>query len=101
MRSTSIAKQFSVFPYLPHYHFFLLLYLTVLLVAHLVSDVSARQAEKNVSALSQNNCTASYQAALEDVFTIKKQCEGAAFYDCCQVRSTSKQGCISQSTPFN
>ena len=65
---------------------YLLLYLTVLLVSHLVSDVGASHAEKNVSALSQKNCTASYQAALEEVFTIKEQCEGAAFYDCCQVR---------------
>ena len=70
---------------------YLLSYLSVLLVAHLVS-VSARHAEKNVSALPQNNCTSSYHAALEEVFTIKEQCEGAAFYDCCQVRATSKQG---------
>ena len=55
--------------------------LTVLLVAALVSDVSA---------LPLNNCTARYQAALEEVLTIKEQCKGAAFYDCCQVRSTSK-----------
>ena len=51
-----------------------------MLVAALVSDVSA---------LPLNNCTACYQAALEEVLTIKEQCEGAAFYDCCQVRSTS------------
>ena len=44
----------------------------------------------NVSALPLNNCTACYQAALEEALTIKEQCEGAAFYDCCQVRSTSK-----------
>ena len=56
--------------------------MTVLLVAALVSDVSA---------LPLNNCTAHYQAALEEVLTIKKQCKGAAFYDCCQVRSTELQ----------
>ena len=60
---------------------YLLRCLTVLLVAALVSDVSA---------LSLNNCTARYQAALEEALTIKEQCEGAAFYDCCQVRSTCK-----------
>ena len=60
---------------------YLLRCLTVLLVAALVSDVSA---------LSLNNCTSRYQAALEEALTIKEQCEGAAFYDCCQVRSTSK-----------
>ena len=58
---------------------FLLRCLTVLLVGALVSDVSA---------LPLNNCTARYQAALEEVLTIKEQCKGAAFYDCCQVRST-------------
>ena len=56
--------------------------LTVLLVGALVS---------NVSALPLNNCTARYQAALKEVLTIKEQCEGAAFYDCCQVRSTREQ----------
>ena len=55
--------------------------LTVLLVGTLVS---------NVSALPLNNCTARYQAALDEVLTIKEQCKGAAFYDCCQVRSTSR-----------
>ena len=60
---------------------YLLSCLTVLLVAALVSDVSA---------LSLNNCTARYQAALEEALTLKEQCEGAAFYDCCQVRSNSK-----------
>ena len=60
---------------------YLLRCLTVLLVAALVSDVSA---------LPLNNCTARYQAALDEVLTIKEQCEGAAFYDCCQVSSTSK-----------
>ena len=54
--------------------------LTVVLVGALVSDVSA---------LPLNNCTARYQAALEEALTIKEQCKGAAFYDCCQVRSTS------------
>ena len=43
----------------------------------------------DVSALPLNNCTARYQAALEEALTIKEQCEEAAFYDCCQVRSTS------------
>ena len=60
---------------------YLLSCLTVLLVAALVSDVSA---------LPLNNCTAQYQAALEEVLTLKEQCERAAFYDCCQVRSTSR-----------
>ena len=55
--------------------------LTVLLVGALVSDVSA---------LPLNNCTARYQTALEEALTIKEQCEEAAFYDCCQVRSTSR-----------
>ena len=60
---------------------YLLKCLTVLLVAALVSDVSA---------LPLNNCTARYQAALEEALTLKGQCEEAAFYDCCQVRSTCK-----------
>ena len=60
---------------------YLLRCLTVLLVAALVSDVSA---------LPLNNCTARYQAALEEALTLKEQCEEAAFYDCCQVRSTSR-----------
>ena len=60
---------------------YLLRCLTVLLAVALVSDVSA---------LPLNNCTARYQAALEEVLTIKEQCKGAAFYDCCQVGSTSR-----------
>ena len=59
---------------------YLLRCLTVLVVAALVSDVSA---------LPLNNCTARYQAALEEALTLKEQCEGAALYDYCQVRSTS------------
>ena len=60
---------------------YLLRCLTVLLLAALVSDVSA---------LPLNNCTARYQAALEEALTLKEQCEEAALYDCCQVRSTCK-----------
>ena len=62
-----------------------LLYLTVLLVTALISALHA----ENVTALQQSNCSAHYQAALEEVFTTKEQCEGAAFYDCCQVRASS------------
>ena len=43
---------------------YLLRCLTVLLVAALVSDVSA---------LPLNNCTAQYQAALEEALTLKEQ----------------------------
>jgi len=57
---------------------YLLKYLVALLVAELASDVNA---------LSGKNCTASYQAALNEALTIKEQCQGAAFYDCCQVRT--------------
>ena len=57
---------------------YLLKCLAALLVAALVSDVNA---------LPLNNCTASYQAALNEALTIKEQCQGAAFYDCCQVRT--------------
>ena len=69
---------------------YLLRCLTVLLVvAALVSDVSA---------LPLNNCTARYQAALEEALTLKEQCEGAAFYDCCQVRSTSRLKSVAKMT---
>ena len=47
----------------------------------------------DVSALPLNNCTARYQAALGEALTIKEQCEGAAFYDCCQVRSIKGHTC--------
>jgi len=57
---------------------YLLKCLAALLVAALVSGGNA---------LPLNNCTASYQAALEQALTIKEQCQGAAFYDCCQVRT--------------
>ena len=61
---------------------YLLRCLFVLVVAALVSDVSA---------LPLDNCTARYQAALEEALTLKEQCEGAALYDCCQVRSTTRR----------
>jgi len=57
---------------------YLLKCLAALLVATLVSGGNA---------LPLNNCTASYQAALNEALTIKEQCQGAAFYDCCQVRT--------------
>jgi len=60
---------------------YLLKCLAALLVAVLVSGGNA---------LPLNNCTASYQAALNEALTIKEQCQGAAFYDCCQVRTPLK-----------
>ena len=51
----------------------------VLLVAvgFIVHSVSAHAVPQN--------CSAQYQAALQDVIDIKKECDDAVFYDCCQV----------------
>ena len=38
----------------------------------------------NAHAVPQN-CSAQYQAVLQEMFAIKKECDDAVFYDCCQV----------------
>ena len=43
------------------------------------------------------HCGQRYQEALEEALTIKKECNEAAFYDCCQVKCFLNQFCIDTS----